>query len=210
MWETQQMEDIEDGQWLTLAELADARHTSEDSATRLVRRHTQWRRQRDNQGHVRVLVPAEALMADVREDVLEDVRQQDSEAVMAAVDGLIARAEQAETEADRHRERADAAEARAGRIEKDRDRADAVIVNLESDLRAKDARIDQATAEATEQRERLERDLAVAQHDAQTAQRAADALQRADEARQARGRLRRVLAAWRGGVRHGQQVGHMG
>jgi hypothetical protein len=88
MWETQQMADIEDGQWLTLAELADARHTNQDSATRLVRRHTQWRRQRDNQGHVRVLVPTEALRADVREEVLEDVRQQDSEAVMAAVDGL--------------------------------------------------------------------------------------------------------------------------
>ena len=63
MWETQQMEDIEDGQWLTLAELADARHTSEASATRLVRRHTQWRRQSDNQGHVRVLVPTETLTA---------------------------------------------------------------------------------------------------------------------------------------------------
>jgi hypothetical protein len=59
MWETQQMEDIEDGRWLTLAELADARHTSEASATCLVRRHTQWRRQRDNQGHLRVLVTAE-------------------------------------------------------------------------------------------------------------------------------------------------------
>jgi hypothetical protein len=70
MRETRQMEDIEDGQWLTLAELADARHTSEASATRLVRRHEQWQRQRDNQGHVRVLVPTEALTADVREDVL--------------------------------------------------------------------------------------------------------------------------------------------
>ena len=192
------MEDIEDGQWLTLAELADARHTSEASATRLVRRHTQWRRQRDNQGQVRVLVPTEALTADVREDVLEDVRQQDSEAVMAAVAWLIAGAERAETEADRHRERADAAEARAGRIEKDRDRANAVIVKLEADVRAKDARIEQATAEATEHRERLERDLAVAQHDARAAQQAAGALRRADEARKARGRLRRAWDGWRG------------
>jgi hypothetical protein len=73
-----------------------------------------------------------------------------------------------------------------------------VIVNLEADLRAKDARIEHATAEATEQRKRLESDLAVAQHDAQAAQQAAGALRRADEARKARGRLRRAWDGWRG------------
>ena len=42
------------------------------------------------------------------------------------------------------------------------------------------------------------RELAVAQHDALAAQQAAAELRQADEARKARGRLRRVLAAWRG------------
>jgi hypothetical protein len=240
------MEDIEGGQWLTLAELAAARHTSEASATRLVRRHTQWRRQKDNQGHVRVLVPPDALTADICEDVLEDIRQQDSEAVLAAVAGLIARAEQAEAAADRHRERADAAEAQAAHIEQDRERANALIASLEADLRAKNVEIIQAAAEASEQRtaaeqaraearetqertekdrraaegraekaeaavegersradalrERLdiaERDLAVVRHDAEAVQQAAIELRRAEEARNARGRLRRAWDGWR-------------
>ena len=42
------------------------------------------------------------------------------------------------------------------------------------------------------------RDLAVAQHDAQAAQQAVAELRQADEARKARWRLRRLLAAWRG------------
>ena len=46
--------------WVTLRELADAREISQHSAARLVRRH-RWRRQTDNQGHVRALVPTEAL-----------------------------------------------------------------------------------------------------------------------------------------------------
>ena len=41
---------------MTFAELAAAREISKASASRLVRRHG-WRRQRDNQGMVRILVP---------------------------------------------------------------------------------------------------------------------------------------------------------
>ena len=50
------MGDAEDGRWMTFAELAAAREISKASASRLVRRHG-WRRQRDNQGTVRILVP---------------------------------------------------------------------------------------------------------------------------------------------------------
>src|SRR5215472_2858599 len=46
--------------WVTFRELAEMRGISQHSAARLVRRH-RWRRQADNQGRVRVLVPAEAL-----------------------------------------------------------------------------------------------------------------------------------------------------
>ena len=42
--------------WMTFAELGAARGISKASAIKLVRRHG-WRRQRDNQGHVRALVP---------------------------------------------------------------------------------------------------------------------------------------------------------
>jgi hypothetical protein len=106
-------------------------------------------------------------------------------------------------------------EDRAVRSEQRVTEAEARIVGLETDLRAKDSEIaeqrgvaDHARAEArsaqqmaADLHDRLdsaERDLAVAQHDAQTAQQAAGALRRADEARKARGRLRRAWDGWRG------------
>ena len=210
------MEDIEDGQWLTLAELATARHTSTDSATRLVRRHEQWRRQRDNQGCVRVLVPTEALTADIREDdVLEDVRQQDSEAVMAVVAGLIARAERAETEADRHRERADAAEARAQQTKARADQAHRRADGAEVDARRATAEAEEARqsaealrgeltstqAELAQQRiltDQARQSASEQEQEAQRALQAAHELRQAETARKARGRLRRAWAAWRG------------
>jgi chromosome segregation ATPase len=55
-----------DERWMTLVELGQMRGISKASAARLVRRH-RWRRQADNQGRVRVLVPIDALtQADVR------------------------------------------------------------------------------------------------------------------------------------------------
>jgi hypothetical protein len=180
------MEDIEDGRWLTLAEVAAARHISTASAARLVRRHEQWRRQRDNQGYVRVLVPTEALTADVREEVLEDVRQQDSESVMAAVAGLIARAERAEIEADRHREHADAAEARVAQAEARADQAHQRAVRAEAALQGERSRADGFRSQLDTTRAEL-----------QTAKGDAADLRRADEARKAKGRWARLRAAWR-------------
>jgi hypothetical protein len=52
-----------DGRWLTYQELANIRHISKTSAIRLVMRH-RWRRQRDNQGGVRILVPSDMLASD--------------------------------------------------------------------------------------------------------------------------------------------------
>ena len=67
------MADAEDsGQWLTLAELAAARRISKASAARLVRRHKQWRRQQDNQGRVRILVPPDAI--EPRDDLQDDLQ----------------------------------------------------------------------------------------------------------------------------------------
>jgi hypothetical protein len=58
--------------------------------------------------------------------------------------------------------------------------------------------VQQTAAELRDRLDSVERDLAVAQHDAQTAQQAAGALRRVDEARKARGRLRRAWDGWRG------------
>ena len=44
------------GRWLTYRQIADLRRISKASAERLVRRH-KWRRQEDNEGVTRALVP---------------------------------------------------------------------------------------------------------------------------------------------------------
>ena len=47
-----------DGQWLTYTELAAIRRIDRHSAVKLVVRH-RWRRQKDNHGVLRILVPTE-------------------------------------------------------------------------------------------------------------------------------------------------------
>jgi hypothetical protein len=51
-----------DAHWMTFAELSEMRRISKASAIKLVRRHG-WRRQRDNQGHVRALASIMAITA---------------------------------------------------------------------------------------------------------------------------------------------------
>jgi hypothetical protein len=46
----------EDGTWLTYGELAEIRGIDRHSAVKLVARH-RWRRQKDNRGTLRILVP---------------------------------------------------------------------------------------------------------------------------------------------------------
>jgi hypothetical protein len=183
--------DNEAMRWVSFAELAAARGVDKASAIRLVRRRG-WRRQRDNQGHVRALVPETWLSSP--EDRLPDspgdnppdtlpglsVHTRALATLEEAVTGLTRRAEQAEA-------RADAALAVADRT----------LVQLS-----------EATAriEAADQRAgRLERDLAAAlaatdtaRGEARTAQDAAEALRQADEARRGKGRLRRAWDGWRG------------
>ena len=53
----------DDGKWLTYQQLAEVRRISKPSAIRLVMRH-RWRRQRDNERVVRVLVPPDMLESD--------------------------------------------------------------------------------------------------------------------------------------------------
>jgi hypothetical protein len=52
------MDSAEDGQWLTYSELADIRRIDRHSAVKLVMRR-RWRRQKDNRGVLRILVPPE-------------------------------------------------------------------------------------------------------------------------------------------------------
>jgi hypothetical protein len=78
--------------WMTYPELAAARGISRASAARLVRRR-KWRRQTDNQGAVRILVPAED---NERVDALSDVVRTFREQVQQAN----GRADRAESRAD--------------------------------------------------------------------------------------------------------------
>jgi hypothetical protein len=127
--------------WMTYAELATVRGISRASASRLVRRR-KWRRQTDNQGNVRILVP-----------VAESERPDNPMDIVRMLDATFR--EQIEHE----RNRAERAESRA---------------------------------EAAEQALAAERGRADILRD-----RLGEA-ERADEAQKARGRWRRLRAAWRG------------
>ena len=135
--------DIEEGKWVALAELAALRGINKLSAARLVRRHG-WRRQPDNEGRVRVLVPFEALEA--KADSPRD-SQPDSPAAIAALQGAIAslseRAAAAEKRADQAEIRAERAETRADRAEQSadmlRERLEATQAELRHAQQAADA-----------------------------------------------------------------------
>jgi len=177
--------------WMTFAELGAARGISKASAIKLIRRHG-WRRQRDNQGHVRALVP---LTWAEREGDGEPDSPAGSPPDVSPDAGVVAGALAAlKTAVMTLREQLDAANARAERAETRADRAEASITGerqradvLRDRLDAAKAQV--AAAEAAAEQERAE---------AQVAQDAAEALQRADDARRARGLLSRLRAAWRG------------
>ena len=124
-----------EGRWVTYADLAAARGIDRQSAAKLsFRRH--WRRQKDNQGMVRVCVPPDWLRPE--RDTSGDVSGKGSGDMSAvikplqeAVDALrtqLDRAEAGKEAADRHadqeRARADAERARADRAEAEREAAD--------------------------------------------------------------------------------------
>lgn len=128
--------DADDGRWMTYAEIAEARRMSRASAERVVRRH-RWRRQADNQGTVRALVPqtwsdpVPEKPADNRRDIRADTWP-DITAVIAplqaAIDALREQLARSET-------RANQAENRANRAEQaligERDRVDELRERLD-------------------------------------------------------------------------------
>jgi hypothetical protein len=94
--------------WVTLRELAEIRGISQHSAARLVRRHG-WRRQRDNQGRVRALVPPEALdKPSAGPDGSSDSPSAGPEALTAAIAPVVTLLRE---QLDHERGRADRAEA---------------------------------------------------------------------------------------------------
>jgi hypothetical protein len=166
-----------DAKWLTFRELAAAHGISKASAQSLIRRHG-WRRQTDNQGRVKALVPLIWIEREPEdqsggETVDQSDRQTDTRlmarglaALEDAVAGLRAQLERADRRGDDERQRAD-------------------------DLRAQ---IEVLTAELLTAKDAAER----AHAEARAATETADRLQGQADQWQAMGTWARLRAAWRG------------
>jgi hypothetical protein len=184
------------GQWMTVAELAAMRGISKGSVTRLVQRG-RWRRQSDDQGRVRVLVPhgaiepAEGRLADQASNGHHDRLADASAALREQLEAAEQRAERAEARA-REAEQSRAATEAAARIE--REHAAALIAQAKAAFAAE--RKARAAAEAVlQEASQVDRAVQIAMQ-AEAAQ--LRQLRQAETARRALGRFGRLWAAWRG------------
>jgi hypothetical protein len=178
--------------WMSFAELSAARGISKASAIKLVRRHG-WRRQRDNQGHVRALVP---LTWTEREGDAEPDRGRDSTPDIGLLAGTFETA-LAAIEAAHARELATLKEQVAG-AEAARIAMQALVQQFAGQMHDADEAFklerERAAAEIVE----LRVDLDAANARAQEALQSAEAVRRAEAERKARGLVARLRAALRG------------
>jgi hypothetical protein len=149
------------GTWMSKAELAAARGISLASAGRLIRRHSNWRRQPSNDGNtIRVLVPRSALdrpkddlegrptvspKDDLEDDLTGDRRT--SAAFETAILAWQGRALAAESRIELAEARAVAADARADRFEADAREVRTRLDWAEGQAEAERSRADQAETE---------------------------------------------------------------
>jgi hypothetical protein len=172
-------DDDADRRWMSYLELAEARRITTSSAIKLVMRRG-WRRQQDNQGIMRALVPPKwAEPAPGKDFDPGAYVSQAIEALEASVIALRERAEAAEHVAQIERERANWSE-QAQRAELSRgnylrDKIDALRADL---------------AEA-------QRELEMARHEVFEAMQTAAALREADARWRTLGRVARLREAWR-------------
>lgn len=172
-------DDGADSRWMSYTELAEARRITMASAIRLVLRQG-WRRQQDNQGVMRALVPPNWWEPAPGRN-FDPGAQHAIATLEASVAALRERAEAAEHATKAERERADRAEL-ARRAEYSR--ADLLRERIDF-LRA-----DLADAQAA---------LETARYEAWEAAQNAEALRQADAKWRALGRFGRIREAWRNG-----------
>jgi hypothetical protein len=214
--------DSDEARWLTYNELAEIRRIDRHSAVKLVMRHG-WRRQKDNRGALRILVPSEwALSKDKGTDrkgpdsnlvpgIGTDTGTDISRAIIAletAVTSITARAEIAEKRAEAAESRVNQAETRADQAERAlveaqgrANQAETAQNRLENELEAAKIALGEAEADAAELStavQKAEHDRAAAVAIADEAVRAAEELRQADAERKARGRWAWLKAAWQG------------
>jgi hypothetical protein len=200
----------DDGRWMTYGELAAARHIQQWAAIRLAQRHL-LRRQSGNDGLARVWVPSEMASSsphrptppvsdadDIDDDTSPDVTTPfHVRALVALEDALMVantRADEAGKCADDALALADRtlaqladASARAERAEARADGLRDLLADAERARNTAHAECDQASQRAHK-----------AEKTAQAAVATVDELRARDIARRAKGRLARLLVAWRG------------
>lgn len=160
-------DDETDAKWLTFKELADLRRISKDSAVSLVRRRG-WRRQRDNEGHVRALVPLYAILDEPAKqpDDQGDIRLL-AETFQASLDSL--KAAQAE-----------------------------VVADLKARLASQETVLAEVKASNAKEVATLQAQLCALQADLASAREEKTTLETAEAAWNAQARWGRLRAAWRG------------
>jgi chromosome segregation ATPase len=156
--------DTEAGRWLTYRQIADLRRISKASAERLVRRH-RWRRQEDNQGITRALVPPDwaeptrPLPPDIRTDDRPDIRadgRPDVTPATVVLEAALAAVREAHAgEIGALRERAEAAERRVDAADADRRAAIALAEQTMAVLKEAEARVAAESGRADMLRDRL-------------------------------------------------------
>ena len=190
-----QADSIADGRWMTFAELSQSRGISKTSAMKLVSRHG-WRRQKNNKGHVRALVPV-AWVGVAADDTREPNTAADMSRAIRAFDTAIATLreqlvrETGRTEAAERARTAltvQLAQAEAGRAA-ERSRAEAdreARTRAEAEAVALRAQLDQARAEAQQATQAAEAEAARLRRATELAVQEAKALWEAEAARAAR------------------------
>jgi type IV secretory pathway TrbL component len=171
------------GSWLSYTEAGERLGMSAE-AVRTKARRAGWRRMPGNDGRTLVLVPGGA-------DEQPPGRTPAHGALIETLREAIALLGE-QLQAERSRADSDRAEIAAGRARADADRIE--IVRLTENLAEKQAMAATAQAELAEQRARADK----AEQTVRAGQETAEALRQADEARKARGRLRRAWDGWRG------------
>jgi hypothetical protein len=202
-----------EGRWLTYGELGRIRGIGRESAVKLAQRK-RWRRIPGNDGVARVFVPpdwlAPAAPLPAKPPPKPSPEHSPEDSPLLA--GALAALEDAVAEM---RQRAEAAEHRTAEAERRADAALALADQSVAMLTDAAARADRGEAAIDGERKRADRaeyradglrgridelevNLAAARAEAHKATEAAAALTREEEARKARGRLRRAWDGWRG------------
>jgi hypothetical protein len=192
--------DAEPGsRWLTHRQLAEIRGISTASAIKLALRHG-WRKQKDNRGMVRCLVPPEWInpKGDRQTDTSADERADigaDKSSEISFLRGAY------ETALEANKAQIDALGGQIEALKGEIAAKTALIEGLEAQRHgffAAEARASQAEEAVAGERARadaLRDQLEAAQEELRQA---IQTLQKADDARKARGRWARLRAAWRG------------